>query len=67
MQHKGNKMTLDEIRAALEPFNLKRVARDTDLCHATVWRFARGITRKPTWQLVDTLERYVRGVAGDAK
>ena len=57
-------MQLDEIRAALRPFNLKRVAADTGLSHATVWRFARGKTAKPSWQLVDTLERYVRRVAG---
>jgi len=60
-------MTLDEIRALLRPFNLKTVAADTGLGYVTVWRFARGKTRSPSWQLVDTLERYVRGVAGDAK
>jgi DNA-directed RNA polymerase specialized sigma54-like protein len=64
LRSKGKKMQLDEIRAALRPFNLKRVAEDTGLAHATVWRFATGKTRKPTWQLVDTLERYVRSVAG---
>jgi DNA-directed RNA polymerase specialized sigma54-like protein len=66
LQSKANKMTLDEIRAALRPFNLKRVAADTGLPHVTVWRFATGKTRNPTWQLVETLRLYVRSVAGDA-
>lgn len=52
-------MTIDEIRERLKPFNLKQVAAITGLSHTAVWRFASGKTQRPTWQLVDRLERFV--------
>ena len=59
-------MTLEEIRSALERFNLKRVAADTGIPHVTIWRFKAGKTQRPSWQLVDTLEKYVREIGGNA-
>ena len=61
----GEKMTIDEIKAALKSFNLKRVAADIGVPYVTVWRFATGKTDRPSWHLVEALKRYVRGVAGD--
>ena len=52
-------MTLEEIRQALDAYNLKKVATATGLLHTVVWRFKTGKTVRPSWQLVDTLERFL--------
>jgi DNA-directed RNA polymerase specialized sigma54-like protein len=54
-------MTPDEVRDALKPFNLVAVAADLGMDYVTVWRFARGKTRNPTWEMVNTLAEYVKG------
>lgn len=57
-------MTPDEIRAALKPFNLVAVAQELRMDYVTLWRFATGKTRNPTWEMVNTLSEYIRGKGG---
>lgn len=53
-------MTEDEIRERLRPYNAKAVSELTGLPYFSVWRFIAGKTARPTWQLVTTLETFLR-------
>jgi hypothetical protein len=57
-------MAPDDIRAALRPFNLKAVAADLGISYLSLWRFARGKTKNPTWALVDAVSRYLQQASG---
>jgi hypothetical protein len=63
----ARKMTPDEIRDALKPFNLVAVAQELRMDYVTLWRFATGKTRNPTWEMVNTLSDYIRGKGGRTK
>jgi len=52
-------MTEDEIRAGLKPYNLKRVAELTCLPYVTLWRFATGKTKRPSWTMVERLREFI--------
>jgi len=52
-------MTEGEIRAGLEPYNLKRVAELTGLPYVSLWRFATGKTKRSSWAMVNTLETFI--------
>lgn len=56
-------MTEDEIRAKLEPYNLKKLSGEIGLPYVTLTRFAAGKTVRPSWALVKALEDYLEGRA----
>ena len=55
------KMTIEEVKAALRPYNLKRVADDTGMEYKAIWRFATGRTKSPSWEIVTRLAAYLQG------
>lgn len=52
-------MTIDEIRAALEDRNLKKVAEATGLHHNTLLGIRSGKVGTPSFGTVDVLRRYL--------
>jgi len=54
-------MTVDDIRKALADRNLKKVAEKANLHYNTVILFARGETKKPSYETVTKLIQYLEG------
>ena len=52
-------MTEDEIRQALSDRKLNVVADRIGHPYSEVRRFAKGVSVRPTWQLVNALEKYL--------
>lgn len=51
-------MDTEDMRRALQPYNLRAVARDTGINYFTLWRFARG-KRTSTAHTLDKLRAYM--------
>ena len=53
-------MDTEQLRQALQPYNLRAVARDTGINYFTLWRFARG-KRTSQAETLDKLRAYLAG------
>jgi len=52
--------TEEEIRERLQPYDAKALSNLTGLPYYSVWRFIAGKTRKPSFELVSTLETFLK-------
>lgn len=52
-------LNLEQIQKKLADRNLNMVARETKLAYDTVWRIAKGRSRKPSYDVIKKISDYL--------
>lgn len=54
-------MTLDEIKKAMHPLNVRKIERDTGLSYPLLLQFANGTKQNATLKTLMLLTKYLKG------